>query len=233
MAKAYMERIEALRQQYLNTRVDMDVYNAKYVTEGFKETEGQPWIIQKATGYARTCEKKQIYIQDHELLVGGVGFKPRAGILNPDSASGVIEKEVDTISTRPFDPFYLSEEGKKIYLEEVKDYWKNKCVLDRWRLMAPKDMETLRTNGIIFIDRKAVRGLSSGNLLGIKLRPVYHGRPPPSRAGRRNARRTGRRAWVAGSRVTGSGRGRHRSGPPAPGPAYRAPWGPSRTAPSS
>lgn len=42
--------------------------------------------------------------------------------------------------------------------EEVKDYWKNKCVLDRWRLMAPKDMETLRTNGIIFIDRKAVRG---------------------------------------------------------------------------
>ena len=157
MAKAYMERIEALRQQYLNTRVDMDVYNAKYVTEGFKETEGQPWILQKATGYARTCEKKQIYIQDHELLVGGVGFKPRAGILNPDSASGVIEKEVDTISTRPFDPFYLSEEGKKIYLEEVKDYWKNKCVLDRWRLMAPKDMETLRTNGIIFIDRKAVR----------------------------------------------------------------------------
>ena len=50
MAKAYMERIEALRQQYLNTRVDMDVYNAKYVTEGFKETEGQPWILQKATG---------------------------------------------------------------------------------------------------------------------------------------------------------------------------------------
>ena len=45
MTKKYMERIEALRQQYLSTRVDMDVYNAKYVTEGFKETEGQPWII--------------------------------------------------------------------------------------------------------------------------------------------------------------------------------------------
>ena len=50
MAKQYKERIEALRQQYLSTRVDMDVYNAKYVTEGFKETEGQPWIIQLATG---------------------------------------------------------------------------------------------------------------------------------------------------------------------------------------
>ncbi len=158
MARNYMDRIEKLRQQYLNTRVDMDVYNAKYVTEGFKDTEGMPWIIQKATGYKYECERKHIYIQDNELLVGGVGFKPRCGILNPDSASGVIEAELDTISTRPFDPFYLSEEGKQVYLNDVKDYWKNKCVFDRWRMMEPDDMKTLRENGIIFIDRKAVRG---------------------------------------------------------------------------
>ena len=158
MSKKYMERIEALRQQYLDNRVDMDVYNAKYVTEAFKDTEGQPWIIQKATSDKYVCERKHIYIQDHELLVGGVGFKPRCGILNPDSASCVIEDELDTISTRPFDPFYLSEEGKKIYLEEVKDYWRNKCFLDRWRILAPEDMKLLRDNGVIYIDRKAVRG---------------------------------------------------------------------------
>lgn len=158
MEKQYMKRIEALREQYLNTRVDMDVYNAKYLTEGFKETEGQPWIIQKATGFYRQCEKKNIYIQEHELLVGGPGFKPRCGILCADSSAGIIAAELDTISTRPFDPFYLSEEGKKVYQEEVEDYWKNKCLLDRWRLLAPKDMETLRNNGAIFIDRKAVRG---------------------------------------------------------------------------
>ncbi len=158
MAKKYMERIEALRQQYLATRVELDVYNAQFLTEGFKETEGLPWCIQKATGYKRICEKKSIYIQDHELLVGGVGFKPRAGLLCADSASGVIEAELDTISTRPYDPFYLSEEGKKVYLEHVKDYWKNKCVLDRWKLMTPPDMQKLKDNGAIFIDRKAVRG---------------------------------------------------------------------------
>lgn len=158
MAKKYMERIEALRQQYLNTRVDMDVYNAKYLTEGFKASEGQPWIIQKATGYYHQCTKKNIYIQDHELLVGGPGFKPRCGILCADSSAGIIAAELDTISTREFDPFYLSEEGKKVYKEEVEEYWKNKCLLDRWRMLAPRDMETLRNNGIIFIDRKAVRG---------------------------------------------------------------------------
>lgn len=158
MARNYMQRIEALRKQYLDTRVDMDVYNAKYLTEGFKETEGQPWIIQKATGFLHQCRKKNIYILDHELLVGGAGFKPRCGILCADSSCSILDRELDTISTRKFDPFYLSEAGKQIFKEEVSDYWKNKCVLDRWRALAPADMETLRDNGMIYIDRKAVRG---------------------------------------------------------------------------
>ncbi|MFS0660964.1 formate C-acetyltransferase/glycerol dehydratase family glycyl radical enzyme [Niallia alba] len=154
----YMNRINALREQYLNTRVDMDVYNAKYLTEGFKETEGQPWIIQKATGFLHQCQKKNIYILDNELLVGGAGFKPRSGILCADSSCSILDRELDTISTRKFDPFYLSEEGKKIFKEEVSDYWKNKCLLDRWQAQAPEDMKILRDNGMIYIDRKAVRG---------------------------------------------------------------------------
>jgi len=153
-----MDRIDKLRERYLDTRVDMDVYNAKYLTEGFKETEGQPWIIQKATGYLHQCQKKNIYILDDELLVGGAGFKPRAGILCADSSCSILDRELDTISTRKFDPFYLSEEGKKVFTEEVSDYWKNKCILDRWQAMAPEDMKTLRDNGMIYIDRKAVRG---------------------------------------------------------------------------
>ena len=158
MGKAYLSRIEALRKQYLDTRVDMDVYNAKYLTEGFKESEGEPWIIQKATGFRHQCLKKNIFIQDHELLVGGAAFKPRAGILCADSSCSILDRELNTISTRKFDPFFLSEEGKKIFTEEVSDYWKNKCLLDRWHKLAPDDMCTLRDNGMIYIDRKAVRG---------------------------------------------------------------------------
>lgn len=53
-------RDEALRKRYFETRVDMDVYNAKYLTEGFKESEGQPWIIQKAVGFRNQCLKKNM-----------------------------------------------------------------------------------------------------------------------------------------------------------------------------
>lgn len=154
----YMKRINALRDNYLSMRVEMDVMDALYVTEGFQATEGQPWIIQKASGYKNCCNKKDIYIQDNELLVGGVGFKPRCGILNPDSACSVIEKELDTISTRAYDPFYLSEESKKIFTEKIAPYWKGKCMLDRWNALMPEDVRKLRDGGMIYVDKKFVRG---------------------------------------------------------------------------
>ena len=158
MSKAYMERINALRKNYLSHRVEMDIKDAYYVTQGFKATEGQPWAIQKATAMKMVYENKPIFIQDNELLVGGVAFKPRAGILNPDSACSVIERELDTISTRKYDPFYLSEENKKLFMEEVAPYWRGKCVLDRWNAMMPDDVRTMRDGGMLYVDKKFVRG---------------------------------------------------------------------------
>ena len=109
-----------------------------------------------------------------------MAFKPRAGILNPDSACSVIEKELDTISTRKYDPFYLSDENKKLFMEEVAPYWRGKCVLDRWNAMMPDDVRTMRDGGMLYVDKKFVRGygentpgwrtLLSKGIAGIKKR---------------------------------------------------------------
>ena len=158
MAKHYMERIEALKTKFLNTRVEMDVENAKLLTEGFREYESMPWVLKKANGFRNQCRKKTIFVQEHELLVGGSGSKPRGGILCADSSWSILDKELETISTRKFDPFYLSEEDKQTFLNEVKPYWQGKSMLEMWRAQAPEDMSILRDNGMIYIDRKAVRG---------------------------------------------------------------------------
>ena len=39
MARDYMKRINALRENYMSHRVEMDILDAYYVTQGFKETE--------------------------------------------------------------------------------------------------------------------------------------------------------------------------------------------------
>ena len=92
MARDYMKRINALRENYMSHRVEMDILDAYYVTQGFKETEGQPWQIQKATGMKKVYENKPIFIQDNELLVG-------AGTTTSVTSRSSRQTAIDTMST--------------------------------------------------------------------------------------------------------------------------------------
>ena len=179
MSEVFDDRVEyAIQNIWVNFRSGNGEQAMRGLQEAAQEGNGDacyflarcysgPCYVDPGFGFESDDDKaEEWYNKSIELgsavgMMGAMrvgGFKPRCGILNPDSASGVIEREVDTISTRPFDPFYLSDEGKQVYLNDVKDYWKNKCVLDRWNLMLPDDVKRLRANGAIFIDRKAVRG---------------------------------------------------------------------------
>lgn len=44
----YMERIRLIKDRVVNTRPEMDLENAKIMTESFKETAGEPLCIRKA-----------------------------------------------------------------------------------------------------------------------------------------------------------------------------------------
>ncbi|MDR1509467.1 MAG: formate C-acetyltransferase/glycerol dehydratase family glycyl radical enzyme [Synergistaceae bacterium] len=158
MAKNYMDRIDALRENFLNITPEMDLEPAKYLTEGFEEHEGKPWVLKKAYAFLNQCRKVSAFIQDNELLVGSAGSKARGGVLCADSCWSVVDKELDTISTRKFDPFYLREEDKTMFIEEIKPYWKGKSMFEMWRSLIPDELAALRDNGYVYIDRKAVRG---------------------------------------------------------------------------
>ena len=43
-------------------------------------------------------------------------------------------------------------------MEEVAPYWRGKCVLDRWNAMMPEDVRTMRDGGMLYVDKKFVRG---------------------------------------------------------------------------
>jgi formate C-acetyltransferase len=155
---SYMTRIEQLRERMLSVRPEMDVEGAKLLTEGFVEYEAMPQVLKKANGFRNQCRKMNVFIQDGELLVGCPGSKPRGGILCADSCWSVLDKELNTISTRKYDPFYLREEDKEVFLKEIKPYWKGKSVFEQWRAQIPEELAALRDNGYVYIDRKAVRG---------------------------------------------------------------------------
>ncbi len=53
----YMERIRLIKDRVVNTRPEMDLENAKIMTESFKETAGEPLCIRKAKAFRRQCRE--------------------------------------------------------------------------------------------------------------------------------------------------------------------------------
>ncbi|WP_407312543.1 glycyl radical protein [Desulfosporosinus sp. SB140] len=154
----YMERVNRLKKRVLGTRPEMDLENARILTEGFQEAEGEPLVVRKAKALRKQCQEKTVKIWDDELIVGSSGSKMRAGILCADTCWSVLNEELETISERRYDPFYLRPDDRKIFEEEIRPYWKGKSTYEEWLVQIPEDTRELRDNGVIYIDRKAVRG---------------------------------------------------------------------------
>ncbi|MGL5512896.1 MAG: pyruvate formate lyase family protein, partial [Sporomusa sp.] len=135
-----------------------DLENAVILTKGFQESEGEPVVVQKAYAFRKQCLEKNITIWDDELIVGNSGSKQRGGLLCPDASWSYLDKEIETINTRKYDPFHLKEEDKNTFLEIIKPYWQGRSIYEKWCRQIPEETRILRDCGALYIDRKAVRG---------------------------------------------------------------------------
>ena len=87
-----------------------------------------PKIMLRGKCFKHCCETAPLVIQDNELIVGSPCGAPRAGAFSPDIAWRWLRDEIDTIGTRSQDPFFISEEDKKIMREELFPFWEGKSV---------------------------------------------------------------------------------------------------------
>ena len=154
----YMQRINRLKKRVLETRPEMDLENSRLLTQAFLESEGEPLVVRKAKAFRKQCQEKTVIIWDDELIVGSSGSKMRAGILCADTCWSVLNDELDTISQRRYDPFYLQPEDRTVFEQEIRPYWRGKSTYEAWLAQIPQDTRELRDSGVIYIDRKAVRG---------------------------------------------------------------------------
>ncbi|MGG5373196.1 choline trimethylamine-lyase [Enterococcus sp. AZ196] len=122
------KRLQALKDNYLEQVPSITTYRARAITKIAKENPGMPKIVLRAKCFRYCCETAPLVIQDHELIVGAPNGKPRAGAFSPDIAWRWMEDEIDTIGSRAQDPFYISDEDKKIMREELFPFWKGKSV---------------------------------------------------------------------------------------------------------
>ena len=141
--EARLERIGRLKSQFFSHLPGVCIEGALSKTRIFRETESEPMIIRRARAFKEHCAAKTITIQPDELIVGNAGAVARSIHVNPELSNNWFYDELDSMSTRPQDPYQISEEQKKLYREEVYPYWKGKTLRDFWNARAPEDVREL------------------------------------------------------------------------------------------
>jgi len=116
---------------------------ARLITESYKETEGLPIEIRRAKAFEKILSEMTIYILEGSLILGNSGPTPMGGKLYPEYGVKWLEDELDTISTRPQDPYFASDEVKRELREEIFPYWKGKTIDDIAHGLLPKEINDL------------------------------------------------------------------------------------------
>ncbi|HCU2737974.1 TPA: formate C-acetyltransferase/glycerol dehydratase family glycyl radical enzyme [Clostridioides difficile] len=148
-------RIEAFRQEYINSKPMICCERARIFTESHKKTEGEAICIRRAKAFLETCKELPIKIFENELIVGTAGKFRRTGILTPEFSWQWVDKEMDTFDKRTQDPYVISKEQIEFIRKEIFPYWKGKSLEEVFLARIPEDTaKILVDTGIIDNDSK-------------------------------------------------------------------------------
>ena len=131
-------RIDKLVNTLYEKMPEIESARGILVTESYKQTENLPIIKRRSAAFAHILENLPIVIRDGELIVGSATVAPRGCQVFPEYSYEWLEAELDTVSTRAADPFYISEKTKA-ELRAIYPWWKGKTCSDLAKAnMAPE-----------------------------------------------------------------------------------------------
>ena len=122
-------RIDKLINALYEKMPEIESARGLLVTESYRATEDLPIIRRRSAAFAHILANLPIVIRDGELIVGSATVSPRGTQVFPEYSFEWLESELDTVSTRDADPFYISEKTKA-ELREAYKYWKGKTCSD-------------------------------------------------------------------------------------------------------
>jgi formate C-acetyltransferase len=120
----------ALKRRLLETPRQIDVERARYATQSYRATEGEPMPIRRARMLLHLAQSLSITIEDGELIVGNRSLLPRMGVIAPEGAVAWIDRELDTLPARPQDRFDITPAQIRELREEVFPYWRGRALED-------------------------------------------------------------------------------------------------------
>ena len=119
------ERTKRLKDRVFDYPTALCPERARWLTEAYRNSEGEPTIIRRAKGFKNILEKMKIYIGQDELVVGNFASAPRSAPIFPEFGVKWIQRELDWLPERPLESFQVSEEVRQL-VPELVEYWDGK-----------------------------------------------------------------------------------------------------------
>ncbi len=149
------ERIEQIRQNYINAKPEISYERARIWTESYQRTEGLPVCIRSARAFYDCCNELDVHIFDGELIVGAIGEFRKCGILTPEFSWKWVDEEMDHFEERKQDPYVITPEQREYVREHIFPYWKGKSLEEAFLARLPEDTAKIGVDtGIIDTDSK-------------------------------------------------------------------------------
>jgi len=117
------------------SEVRLCLERARFLTESFKQTEGEPMVMRKAKALDRVLKNMTIYIDEGQLIAGNYASTPWSLTSYPEMSFGWINKAVNNGYKA-----LLDDPGRK-ELAEIASYWRNKSVQGKERDYLAEDLK--------------------------------------------------------------------------------------------
>jgi formate C-acetyltransferase len=156
-------RVSRLREQVFGVMPELCIERGYLMTESYKETESEPFVIRRARALARILKEMTIHIEDGELIVGRTTSKRRGGLLIPEVQWEWYLKEMDSLSTRDWDRCSPLTKEAKAKMKGFLPYWKGKSLYDKWRAVVPENVLQIHAHNAYVVNAGCVSGVHLGH----------------------------------------------------------------------
>ena len=124
------EEIVNLKNKIMGEERIVSMEQAVSITKSYKENPDDPIILQRAKAFSRSLGEIPVRIDSEERIVGNRTPGIRSGVVFPEAGLSWLEKEFDTLHSRPQDKFRQSRKDREILFHTLLPFWRGLTLED-------------------------------------------------------------------------------------------------------
>jgi formate C-acetyltransferase len=150
------DRVARLRKLSLDARPTFSSERAELMTDFYRNAPSVPLPILRALSFQYVMDRKALYIEPGELIVGERGPKPKATPTYPELCCHSLE-DLDVLNTREKISFGVDSAAHHAYRDTVIPFWRERSMRHRMFQELPDDWKAAYEAGVFteFMEQRA------------------------------------------------------------------------------